>query len=76
MRVAVSGGALGCVLLLLRKSVAIYVFVLALVGTVAAQIPDLAIDGLPLEARIGWLTQLVMAVFLVWYARRGRGWIS
>ncbi len=56
--IAVFGGALGCLLLLLRKSVAIYVFVVALVGTVVAQLPFLGMADFPAAAWIGWLSQL------------------
>ena len=67
---AVFGGALGCLLLLLRKSVAFYVLVLALVGVIVAQLPFLGMADFPREAWIGWLSQLVVAVFLVWYSKR------
>lgn len=76
--IAVFGGALGCILLLLRKSVAIYVLVASLVGAVAAQIPFLGMTDFPVEAWIGWLSQLVVGALLIWYSiwAKGRGWIS
>ena len=67
---AVFGGALGCLLLLLRKSAAFYVLVLALVGVIVAQLPFLGMADFPRGAWIGWLSQLVVAVFLVGYSRR------
>ncbi|MDH3373716.1 MAG: hypothetical protein OER22_11710 [Gammaproteobacteria bacterium] len=76
--IAVFGGALGCLLLLLRKSVAVYVFIAALVGAVMAQIPFLGMADLPVAAWIGWLSQLGVGAFLIWYSNwsKGKGWIS
>ena len=76
--IAVFGGALGCLLLLLRKSVAIYVFVVALVGTVVAQLPFLGMADFPTAAWIGWLSQLAVGAFLIWYSKQteSKGWIS
>ena len=74
--VAVFGGSLACILLLLRKSVAFYVFVLALVGAVVAQLPFLGMADFPSEAWVGWLSQLVVVVFLIGYSKRAesKGW--
>ena len=76
--IAVFGGSLGCILLLLRKSVAFYVFVMALIAAVAAQIPFLGMAEFPIAAWIGWLSQFVVGAFLVWYSRlaTSKGWIS
>ncbi len=75
---AVFGGTLGCLLLLFRKSVAVYVFIFALVGAVAAQIPFLGMAEFPIEAWTGWLSQVVVVAFLLWYSRytASKGWIS
>ena len=75
--VAVFGGALGCILLLFRKSLAVYVFVASLVGAVVAQLPFLGMAEFPVEAWLGWLSQLAVGGFLIWYSRRseGRGWV-
>jgi uncharacterized membrane protein YvlD (DUF360 family) len=74
----VFGGALGGILLLLRKSAAYYVFIASLVGAVAAQIPFLGMAGFPIEALVGGLMQLVVGAFLVWYAKQAenKGWLS
>ena len=76
--VAVFGGALGCLLLLLRKSVAVHVFVVSLMGAVVAQLPFIGMAGFPVEAWLGWLSQLAVGAFLIWYSKRskGRGWIG
>ena len=76
--IAVFGGSLGCILLLLRKSVAVYVFVVALIGAVVAQIPFLGMADFPIQAWIGWLSQLLVGAFLIWYSKltKSKGWIS
>ncbi len=76
--IAVFGGALGGLLLLLRKSAAYYVFIASLLGAVAAQIPFLGMAGFPIEALVGGLMQLVVGAFLVWYAKwaERKCWVS
>ena len=75
--IAVFGGALGAILLLLRKSAAYYVFIASLLGAVAAQVPFLGMAGFPIEALVGGLMQLVVGAFLAWYAKwaERRGWL-
>lgn len=75
---AVFGGALGCILLLLRRSIAVYVLVVSLVGAVVAQLPFLGMADFPVEAWLGWLSQLAVGAFLIWYSKRseGRGWFN
>ncbi|HUT40796.1 MAG TPA: hypothetical protein VM011_05580 [Gammaproteobacteria bacterium] len=81
--VAVFGGALGCLLLLLRKSIAYYLFIASLLGVIVTMIHTLgvartAIDFSPLEIFMMILMPLLVAAFLIWYSRlaRSRGWIS
>lgn len=76
--IAVFGGALGCLLLLLRKSVATYAFIGSLVSAVVAQLPFLGMADFPVGAWIGWFSQLLVGTFLIWYSisAKGRGWIS
>ena len=75
--ITVFGGSLGCLLLLLKRSVAVYVFSVALVAAVVAQIPFLGMADFPVAALIGWLSQVVVGAFLIWYSKRaaGKGWI-
>lgn len=68
--VAVFGGALGCVVLLLRKPLAFYLLAASLVGAFVAQLPYLGMANLPSEAWIGWLAQIAIGTFLVWFAWR------
>jgi len=74
---AVFGGFFGCVLLLYRRSIALYLFIASVFGAIAAQIPFLGVADFPVEAWAGWLSQVVVGVFLVWYSRaaKNRDWI-
>lgn len=75
--VAVFGGALGCLLLLLRKSAVYYVFIASLLGAIVTMIHILGVAG-PVEFIIGNLVQLVVTTFLIWYSKQAdsKGWIS
>ena len=79
--VAVFGGALGCLFLLLKKSAAYYVFTASLLGATVTMIHTLGMadsDAGPVGALIGNLVQLLVTAFLIWYSKWGerRGWIS
>ena len=81
--IAVFGGALGCFLLLLRKSAAFYLFIASLFGVIVQMIPYLGmasstIDYGPFEISMFILMPLVVAVFLIWYSKRveRKGWIG
>ena len=78
--IAVFGGALGSLLLLLRKSAAFYLFAASLLGVVVTMIHTL---GSGIEFGLGEilgiiLLPLVVAVFLTWYSKytQGKSWIS
>ena len=78
--IAVFGGALGCLLLLLRKSAAYYLFIGSLLGVIVTMIHTL---GVGIDFGLGEilgiiLMPLVVAVFLIWYSKQAesKGWIS
>ena len=79
---AVNGGALGCLLLLLRKAWAMPVLILSLVGIVAQMYHSffiakaVAVYG-PGSAVMPAMV-IVIGILLVWYARfaTAKGWIS
>jgi len=78
--IAVFGGALGCLLLLLRKSAAFYVFIASLLGVIVTMIHTL---GVGIDFGLGEilgiiLMPLVVAAFLVWYSKwaQSKGWIT
>ena len=80
--VAVLGGALGCLLLLLKKSAAFYVFIASLLGAIVQMIPHLDVVGSkiagPFEIAMMILMPPVVAAFLIWYSKqaRSKAWIS
>lgn len=77
--IAVFGGALGAILLLLRKSAALYLFIASLLGVIVTMIHAL---GAGIEFGAGEiagiiLMPLVVAVLLIGYAKHAasRGWV-
>ena len=74
--VAVFGGALGCLLLLVKKSAARNVFIASLFGAAVTMVHILGTG--PLEFVVGNAIQLLVTAFLIWYSMRARtkGWIN
>ena len=75
--VAVFGGVLGCLLLLIKKSAAHYVFIASFFGVVVTNIHTFGVTD-STEIWVGSLMSLAVAVFLIWYSKRieRNGWIS
>ncbi len=78
--IAVFGGALGCLLLLFRKSAAYYLFIVSLLGAIVTMTHTL---GVGIDFGFGEilgiiLMPLVVAAFLIWYSKQAdsKGWIS
>ena len=77
--IAVFGGSVGCLLLLLRKSVAFYVLIVSLLGVIVTMMHIFGVAGFSsFEVWIGVLMQLVVTAFLIWYSKLAerKGWIS
>ncbi len=81
--IAVFGGSLGCLLLLLRKSAAYYLFIASLLGVIVQLIHTLGIasstiDFSLFEISTYILMPLVVAAFLIWYSKwaESKGWIG
>lgn len=77
---AVFGGVLGCLLLLFRKSVAYYVFIASFIGMVVTMVHALGIAASSsnrFEIVMMLLMPLLVAAFLIWYAKRAerKTWI-
>ncbi len=77
--IAVFGGVLGCLLLLLRKSAAYYLFIASLLGVIVTMIHTL---GVGIDFGLGEilgiiLVPLVVAALLIWYSKQAerKGWI-
>ena len=76
---AVFGGTIGSILLLLRRSAAFYLFIISLVGVITAMAHSL---GLEIEFGAGEIAGIVVmpgavAGFLIWYSQHSerRSWI-
>ncbi len=78
--IAVFGGALGSLLLLLRKSAAYYWFIASLLGVIVTMTHTLGVGtDFGLGEILGIiLMPLVVAGFLIWYSKlaKSKGWIS
>ena len=66
--IAVFGGAVAAIFLLLRKSVSMYVFGASLIGAIVAQLPLVLMAGVPAGALVGGLGQVLVTAFLAWYS--------
>ena len=80
---AVFGGALGCLLLLLRKSLAYYVFIASFIGVVVTMVHALGIATSSFNFSLFEIVMMllmppVVAAFLIWYAKwaERKAWIS
>lgn len=80
--VGVFGGALGGLLLLLRRQAATYVFVASLLGIIVTMIHTVniawsTINFMPSEILVMILMPLIVAAVLIWYAKQAehKGWI-
>ncbi len=80
--VAVIGGALGCVLLLIRKKLATTVLTLSLLGIIVQMIYSFfisnSIEVFGPGGMIMPLMVLLIGIYLVWFSRNAaaRGWLS
>lgn len=81
--IGVFGGALGCLLLLFRKSSAIYVFVASLLGIIVTMVHTINVANTKIsfssaEIMVMILLPIIVAAILIWYARlaTNKRWIS
>jgi hypothetical protein len=80
--IAVNAGAIGCLLLVLRKSLALPILVLSLVAVLVQMFHNFflsnAIEVMGAPAMIGPAIVILIGAFLVWYASdaRKKGWIG
>lgn len=71
----VIGGAIGCILLLLKRKEAIYVFMASLAGLAVHLLPYISGANLPANFGIGnavlvFVAPLLVAIILLWHSRR------
>lgn len=81
--IGVFGGALGCILLLLRKSSAFYVFIISLLGMIVTMIHTInvarsTIEFSAFEIVVMILLPIIVAAILAGYTKQAmsRNWIS
>lgn len=72
---SVFGGALGAILLLRKSKLATFLFIISFVGVIltmghAATLIGSSVTFTPFELVLGVLSPIVLAVFLIWYAKR------
>ncbi|MEM7069093.1 MAG: hypothetical protein AAF478_09435 [Pseudomonadota bacterium] len=75
--IAVFGGAIGSVLLLLRKKICLPVFVLSLIGVLIQLVPSLQVMAAgtnfsSVEIFLAFMMPVIVATFLIWHAMRPR----
>ncbi len=80
--ISVFSGALGCLLLLLRKPAAYYLFILSLVSMIVTMVhafgfSDSAITFNLFETVLAVWMPLALAAFLIWYSKwiERKGWL-
>ena len=81
--IGVFGGALGCFLLLFRKSASLYVFIASLIGVIVTMIHTVnvassKIEFSPAEIFVMILLPLIVAAILIWYTKlvMSKHWIN
>ena len=81
--VSVVGGALGAVLLLMKKRLAVHVFMAGLVGTVITMIHTVLIGSTKVTFSLGEvfvmiILPLIVSAILVWYAKQvaAKSWLG
>ena len=80
--IAVNAGAIGCLLLLLRKSLAVPLLILSLVAVLAQMSHTFfmsnALEVMGGTAAIGPAFVIIVGAYLVWFANdaKSKGWIS
>lgn len=75
--IAVFGGVLAEILLLLKKSVAYYLFVASFLGALITNIHTFQVSS-AVGIWVGSLMSLIIAAFLIWYSKlvKRKGWVN
>ncbi len=75
--VSVFGGVLAEIILLLKKSVAYYLFVASFLGALITNIHTFQVTS-AIDIWVGSLMSLIIAAFLIWYSNlvKRKGWIN
>jgi len=79
--VAVFAGTMGCIALLLRKRIALSLFIISLMGIIVQQVYIFAVSGIVqlkgMSAMVMPTMVVLFGVFLIWFGRYviERGWV-
>ncbi len=75
--IAVFGGALAEIILLLKKSVAYYLFIASFLGVLITNIHTFQVSS-AIDIWVGSLMSLIIAAFLVWYSKlvKSKAWVN
>ena len=75
--VAVFGGVLAELFLLLKKAVAYYLFIASFLGAVITNIHTFQVSS-AIEIWVGSLMSILIAAFLIWYSKlvKRKGWVN
>ena len=75
--IAVFGGAVGCILLLLRRRVAVYVLILSLIGTAVTLAQAVGFEGFSSQVMMSTGMAFLVSVVLWWTGRTAdrAGWL-
>ena len=75
--IAVFGGVLAEILLLFKKSVAYYLFVVSFLGALITNIHTFQVRS-AVDIWVGSLMSLLIAAFLIWYSKlvKRKGWVN
>ncbi len=72
--IAVFGGALGCLLLLLRKKIAVWPLLLSLIAVILQQgymwLGSGVMSEVPTSNKVMYISIPIVAIFLVWFAKK------
>jgi hypothetical protein len=75
--IAAFGGALGDILLILKKAASYYLFIASFFGVIVANIHTFQVSS-AIDIWVGSLMSLVIAAFIIWYSKlvKRKGWIN
>lgn len=75
--IGVFGGAVGCILLLLRRSVAVSALLLSVFGIAVTMLHAMLATALSMQVLLGTGTSVLVGLVLLWVARaaKGKGWL-
>jgi len=81
--IGVFGGALGCLMLLFRKSYSVYVFIASLLGIIVTMLHTINVANTKInfsyiEIFVMVLLPIIIAAIFIWYAKQAmiKNWIS